>query len=298
LKGSGFEVSTVIDQYQQLIKTKKLPEELSRRGYIQTLAFGYETPNVEKNAINAVYRAIDQSLRARNLISYTEIMEVLKNRPPFSSSIDKGYNLQVGIEENPKIKINYEIAIFELKTIQTSECPASVYARIATRIEDESFQSKLQLNLSNIRYLESLEDGHRILQDIENDRIQEVLKRFHPKARGTGQRRPLVLENLLFGDMFSLLSEKNPEQSYDAIYLGKGIFVFPFGSKHNATQVCKFGEEQLYGLRVDTNSFWRPKEIFMDEKYAAPESYLICLFNKFLFRKNRGLSLFSTFQNI
>lgn len=274
--------NNLIDQYR-LFSSKQLSEEYRNRGYIQTIGFGYETTNFEKNSIYAVYRAIDQSLRARNVVCYTDILGVLRNLPPLQLGVGNTYKLQVGIPANSQIRINYEVKVLEVKSSSTAECPVSASAVVATRYEDESYNAKFgSPDLKRIRYSESLSEGRKTLSDIYNDRLKEVLRRNKPKDNNR-EKVFASIDSLVFGDMFSLISEEDVEKEIDAIFLGKGIYAFYLGS----TQVCKFGEERLFHLRVNTNSYWRPSELFKVEKYTAPESWLICLFEKFSSRKRQ-----------
>jgi len=77
-----------------------------------------------------------------------------------------------------------------------------------------------------------------------------------------------------------LFSEKHPNSSeVSAIFIGKGIYIADIPDFD--TTILKFGEEHLFGLRLDTSSFYRATSNFANLQYHAPESVLQCLLMRY-----------------
>lgn len=273
------EQRTLIGIMQRVIK-QPLETVYKNNNYIQTFGCAYEDADIEHNSIRAVYRAIDQSLRNRRITARDNILGLLRSRPPRPDNLAREYTIYVNLVKNSKVQqARYEVKILDLQVVPTFESRRSVWTRVITRYAyQEDFKNAPTPVDEPSEFFEIMQLAEEILESAgkgDFDDVREAIKNlekptFHPKE----------IEELVFGDFLTLFSEKHPNSSeIPAIFIGKGIYIADIPDFD--TTILKFGEEHLFGLRLDTSSFYRASSNFANLQYHAPESVLQCLLMRY-----------------
>lgn len=248
--------------------------------YIQTFGCAYEDDDIEQNSIRAVFRAIDQSLRNRGINARDNILGLLQSRPPRPDNLARDYTLYVSLDRASETqKARYEVKILDLEVVPTFESRRSIWTRIITRYAyQEDFKNAPAPIETLTEFVEIMALAEKILETAGKGKFKKVNKLISNTKKPTAH--PSNIQELVFGDYISLFSEQSPSLAdIPAIYLGKGIYfaqIPKFGS-----MVLKFGEERLFGLRLDTSFFYRATSLFVNLQYHAPESVLQCLVLRF-----------------
>jgi len=248
--------------------------------YIQTFGCAYEDDDIEQNSIRAVYRAIDQSLRNRRITARDNVLGLLRSRPPRPDNLAREYTIYVNLVKNSKVQqARYEVKILDLQVVPTFESHRSVWTRVITRYAYQEDYKNAPTPVDNpSEFFEIMEIAEEILEeagkgdfDDMKEKIAELEKpTFHPKE----------VDDLVFGDYLNLFSEKHPNKGeIPGIFIGKGIYIAKIPDFD--TTILKFGEEYLFGLRLDTSSFYRASSVFANLQYDAPESILQCLLMRY-----------------
>ena len=255
--------------------------------FIQTFGCGYEENDIEQNSIRAVYRAVIQSIRNRKLSLRDDLERILQSKPPRPDNLSREYSIYVDIPAEPEPKsARYEIKILELEAVPAIESENAVWTRIVTRYAyKEDYNISPTAASTPSEFVSVMEIAQKILIESEKRRFKNLKKILI--LDNVAVVYPKSIDELKFGDSLSLFEELNSEKNYKGVYLGKGIFTCE--TSRNGTVICKFGEERLYGLRIDSNSYRRTKPIFAELNYEAPESILQCLYLKFCHKKPRRL---------
>jgi hypothetical protein len=266
----------VVDQQLELV--------YQNDNYIQTFGCAYEDDDIEQNSIRAVYRAIDQSLRNRRITARDNVLGLLKSRPPRPDNLSREYTIYVNLAKNSTMEqARYEIRILDLEVVPTFESQRAVYTRIVSRYAyQEDFKNAPIAVETPSEFVQIMSLALDILEAAGKGKFDKVEELISDKQKPTFH--PASIADLYFGDYLTLFSEQNPSFSdIQAIYIGKGIYIAKvpdFG-----TTVLKFGEEQLFGLRLDTRSFHRSTSLFVNLQYKAPESVLQCILLRFGHKK-------------
>lgn len=258
-----------------------LEADLKRDNYIQTFGCAYEEIELEENAIQATHRAILQSLRNRNVHVRDDLLSLLQSKPPRPDNLTREYTIYINLPQaDNKVKVaSYQVKILDIETVRTIESPMTVLVRIATRFKHpEDHYQALPISLEKSAFIKVLEKAETILNLTEKGKIESILQLLNRGKKKKKPKQPTSLSQLSFADTFSLIDEFNPTKKYPAIFLGKGI-VMGMTPKHGPI-VFKFGEERLYGLRLDLKKFKRLTDEFEEFQYQAPETILQCLFIK------------------
>lgn len=257
-----------------------LEPDLIRDSYIQTFGCAYEEIDIEKNAIQAVYRAIMQSLRNRNITVRDDLMALLHSRPPRPENLVREYSVYVNMlnATGKDTVANYQIKILQLEVVQTVESHLSVWTRIATRFRHrEDHYRALPVSEEKSAFVKVMDRAQRVLSLAQDGEIDKILEYLSTPTNGA-VAQPRRLPELTFGDQLYLVDEGNPNRTYPALFLGKGI-LFTSLPRHDEV-VFKFGEERLYGMRLNLYDFRRLSAEFDEFGYKAPETILQCMFLK------------------
>lgn len=279
-----------------MLKAMSIPIEdtYKQHDFIQTFGCAYEEDDIEENSIRAVYRAIIQSIRNRKVSLRDDLDSVLRSRPPRPDNLARDYSIYVNIatESAPK-PARYEINILNLESVPTVESEKAVWTRIVTRYAyKEDFNIAPIAALTTSEFVKVMEESQLILRALERKKFGKVRKLL--LIDNASLDYPKSIEDLKFGDSMNLFDEIELNKIYKGIYLGKGIFTCE--TPLNGVVICKFGEERLYRLRVDTNSFRRTVPHYAELNYQAPESILQCIFLKFCNEKPRSLPELGTIK--
>lgn len=274
-----------------VLKVMLIPIEdtYKQHDYIQTFGCAYEEDDIEQNSIRAVYRAIIQSTRNRKVNLRDDLDTILESNPPRPDNLAREYSIYVNIptQLDPKAA-RYEIKILNLEAVPTIESEKAVWTRIVTR-----YAYKEDFNIASIaeqtpsEFVKVMAEAQEILKTLEKKKFGKLTKVL--SIDNEAIVFPQSIEDLDFGDSMTLFNEIEPEKTFPGIYLGKGIFTCE--TPDNGVVICKFGEERLYELRIDTNSFRRTIPLYAELDYQAPESILECLFLKFCHEKPTSLPL-------
>ncbi len=253
---------TLLGRMEEVIQT---PLEIVYRNYdyIQTFGCAYEGDDIEQNSIRAVFRAIDQSLRNRRVTARDNILGLLRSRPPRADNLARDYTVYVNLVKNSEIQqARYEIKILDLEVVPTFESRRAVWTRIITRYAyQKDFKNAPRPNEAPSEFVKVMELAEGILEAAGKGKFKKVNELISGTKKPTFH--PSDIRDLVFGDYLSLFSETAPGLGeVPAIYLGKGVYIAnipDFGST-----ILKFGEEQLFGLRLDTSLFHRTSSIFVN----------------------------------
>lgn len=280
------QVSTLLDTMLRVM-TKPIEDTYKQHDFIQTFGCAYEEDDIEQNSIRAVSRAIVQSIRNRKLSLRDDLDTILRTRPPRPDNLAREYSIYVNIarESEPKAA-RYEIKILDLETVPTIESEKAVWTRIVTRYaykEDFNIAPIAETNPSE--FVKVMEESQLILKALEKKKFSKIKKML--LIENMSLVYPKSIDELQFGDSMNLFDELNTDKIYKGIYLGKGIFTCE--TPANDIMICKFGEERLFQMRIDTNSFRRTITNYADLNYQAPESILECVFLKFSHEKPKSL---------
>jgi len=278
---------TLLGRMEEVIQT---PLEMVYRNddYIQTFGCAYEGDDIEQNSIRAVFRAIDQSLRNRRVTARDNILGLLRSRPPRADNLARDYTVYVNLVKNSEIQqARYEIKILDLEVVPTFESRRAVWTRIITRYAyQKDFKNAPRPIEAPSEFVKVMELAERILEAAGKGKFKKVNELISGTKKPTFH--PSDIRDLVFGDYLSLFSETAPGRGeVPAIYLGKGVYIAnipDFGST-----ILKFGEEQLFGLRLDTSLFHRASSIFVNLQYHAPEAVLQCLLLRYGHKKPHSL---------
>lgn len=278
--------TTLLDTMLKVMKTP-IEAEYQQHDFIQTFGCAYEEDDIQRNSTRAVYRAIIQSIRNRKVSLRDDLERILLSKPPRPDNLTRDYSIYVNIPSEPEPKAaRYEIKILNLEAVPTIESEKSVWTRIVTRYaykEDFNIAPAADLTLSE--FVKVMEISQELLQLSEKKKFKNLKKMF--SFENVALAYPKSINELVFGDSFYLFDEIKNEEQYQGVFLGKGIFICE--TEDDGIVICKFGEERLYRLRIDTNSFRRTDNIFAELNYQAPESILQCLYLKFIKDKPREL---------
>lgn len=256
--------------------------------YIQTFGCAYEDDDIEQNSIRAVFRAIDQSLRNRRITARDNVLGLLNSRPPRPDNLAREYTIYVNLVKNSKVdQARYEVRILQLEVIPTFESRRSVWTRVITRYAyQEDFKNAPVPVETPSEFVDIMALADEILEASGKAKFKKANELLSDQKKPTFH--PTDISELVFGDYIKLFSESNPTLiDISAIYIGKGIYIARIPKLGSA--VLKFGEEQLFGLRLDTNSFYRASNLFVNIQYRAPESVLQCLLMRFGHKKPLSL---------
>ena len=274
-----------------MVKVMLIPIEdtYKQHDYIQTFGCAYEEDDIEQNSIRAVYRAIIQSTRNRKVNLRDDLDTILESNPPRPDNLAREYSIYVNIPTQLEPKAaRYEIKILNLEAVPTIESDKAVWTRIVTRYAyKEDFNIAPIAEQTPSEFVTVMAEAQEILKTLERKKFSKLRKVLNVDNEAIVF--PQSIEDLDFGDSMTLFNEVDPEKTYPGIYLGKGIFTCE--TPGNGVVICKFGEERLYELRIDTNSFRRTIPLYAELNYQAPESILECLFLKFCHEKPTSLPL-------
>lgn len=279
---------TLLDTIKVAMSKKKIEEHFRRHDFIQTFGCAYEENDIQQNSIRAVYRAIIQSTRNRNVILRDDLLAALRANPPRPDNLMREYSIYVNLPLQNGVKAaRYEIKILDLFAVSTIESEMSVWTRIVTRFAyKEDFNKVKETKQVESEFVQVMQRAQEILTTIERKKFSSIKKMLN--IGNVADVYPESIDDLSFGDSMHLFDEHNQKKTYLGIYLGKGIFASE--TPDHGVVVCKFGEERLYGIRIDTNTFRRTTTIFAELNYQAPEIILQCLFIKFGAKKPQGLT--------
>jgi hypothetical protein len=272
-----------------MLKVMLVPIEdtYKQHDFIQTFGCAYEEDDIEQNSTRAVYRAIIQSIRNRKVTIRDDLDRILESQPPRPDNLAREYSIYVNIPTQPEPKpARYEIKILNLEAVPTIESEKAVWTRIVTRYAyKEDFNIAPIAEYTPSEFVKIMEEAQMILKGLERKKFNRLKKML--LIENEAIIFPQSIEDLKFGDSMTLFDEIDPDKIYSGIYLGKGIFTCE--TPDNGVVVCKFGEERLFQLRIDTNSFRRTTPLYAELNYQAPESILQCLFLKFCHEKPKRL---------
>jgi hypothetical protein len=265
---------------------KGIEDSYQNHNFIQTFGCAYEETDIEKNSIKAVYRAIIQSIMNRNVTLRDDLLNLLQSKPPRPDNLTRDYVIYVNLPVEADTKpARYEIKIQDLEALSTVESPMSVWTRVITRFAyKEDFNKAASPAPNQSDFVDVMEVAQNVLKSAEERNFSEIRNLLRLKNMPVSH--PSRISELIFGDTMQLFDAKEPGKSYTGVFLGKGIFVCEINP---GVFVCKFGEERLFGLLVDANSFIRTTTMFSSLDYRAPESILQCLLLKFSTRKPEEL---------
>lgn len=278
--------TTLLDTILKVMQTP-IEDTYKQHDFIQTFGCAYEENDIEQNSIRAVYRAIIQSIRNRKVGLRDDLDKILESKPPRPDNLAREYSLYVNIPTQSEPKpARYEIKILNLEAVPTVESEKAVWTRLVTRYAyKEDFNVAPIAELTPSEFVNVMKESQVILKLLERkkfDRLKKILF-----INNEAISFPKSIDELKFGDSITLFDESYLDRSYTGIYLGKGIFTCE--TPENDVQICKFGEERLFRLRIDANSFRRTVPYYADLNYQAPESILECIFLKFCHEKPRRL---------
>lgn len=278
----------LLDTLQKAMN-KPIEDEYKYHDFIQTFGCAYEEDDIEQNSIRAVYRAVVQSVRNRKVTFRDNLETILLSKPPRPDNLVRDYSVYVNIPTTGEPKsARYEVKILDLQAVPTIESSKSVWTRIVTRYaykEDFNIAPKADLILSE--FVNVMQKTAFIFQAVEKKDFGAIKTSLQLKS--VAITYPKQISELVFGDSFDFFDETDPDKIYQGVYLGKGIFICE--TPRDGTVLSKLGEERLYRLRVDNESFRRTVAVYSDLNYQAPESVLQCLFVKYLPRKPRELPM-------
>lgn len=272
-----------------MLKVMLLPIEdtYKQHDHIQTFGCAYEEDDIEQNSIRAVYRAIIQSIRNRKVKLRDDLDTIIESNPPRPDNLAREYSIYVNIPVQSDFKAaRYEIKILNLEAVPTIESEKAVWTRIVTR-----YAYKEDYNIAPIaeqissEFVKVMGEAQDILKTLEKRKFNKLRKVLN--IGNEAIEFPRSIEELKFGDSMILFDEVDLEKAYPGIYLGKGIFTCE--TPNDGIEICKFGEERLFQLRIDTNSFRRTTPLYAELNYQAPESILECLFLKYCHEKPKSL---------
>lgn len=257
-----------------------LEPEFVRDNYFQTFGCAYEEIDIEKNAIQAVYRAIQQSLRNRNLTVRDNLMALLQSRPPRPDNLIRDYTVYVNMRGASGIDTvaSYQIKILQLEVVPTVESPVSIWARVATRFRyrEDHFRA-LPISDEKSAFVKVMEQAQHVLMLAEKRKFDAIIGMLRGQNH-SDVPAPRHLAELVFGDQVTLVEVADPARSYPALFLGKGILLAEIPRLGGV--VFKLGEERLFGLQLSLSRFQRLTGGFAEFGYRAPETILRCLFLK------------------
>ena len=278
---------TLLDTVKNAMRKKKIEENFKRHDFIQTFGCAYEEDDIERNSIRAVYRAVIQSIRNRNIEIRDDLTATLIANPPRPDNLMREYSIYTNIPvKSGKKAARYEIKILDLVAISTIESSVSVWTRIVTRLAyKEDFNKIQKITYNESEFVQVMQKAQTILEAVERKKFSSIKKKLELKS--IPDIYPEKITDLSFGDSMHLFNENNLQKIYLGVYLGKGIIATE--TPENGIVVCKFGEERLYGIRIDTRSFRRTTTIFAELNYQAPEVILQCIFIKFGSNKPNAL---------
>ena len=278
---------TLLDTIQKAMSKKKIEEQFRRHDFIQTFGCAYEEDDIEQNSIRALYRAVKQSIRNRNIEIRDDLIAILRANPPRPDNLMREYSIYVNIPlASGKKAARYEIKILDLVAVPTIESSMSVWTRIVTRFAyKEDFNKIKNVTHNESEFVQVMAKAQTILEAVEQKKFSSAKKML--EIKNIADVYPAQITDLSFGDSMHLFNENNLQKSYVSIYLGKGILACE--TPNNGIVVCKFGEERLYGIRVDTSTFRRTTTLFAELNYQAPEVILQCIFLKFGSKKPHAL---------
>lgn len=281
--------TTLLDTMQKVMKTPIEPE-YHQHDFIQTFGCAYEEDDIQQNSTRAVYRAIIQSIRNRKVSLRDDLERILLSKPPRPDNLAREYSIYVNIPAEPEPKAaRYEIKILDLEAVPTIESEKAVWTRIVTRYAyKEDFNIAPEADLTSSEFVNVMEISQELLQLSEKKKFNKLKKMF--SFDNVALAYPKTIGDLVFGDSFYLFDEVQTEEQFQGVFLGKGLFICE--TQREGIVICKFGEERLYQMRVDVNSFRRTDNIFAELNYQAPESILQCLYLKFSKDKPRELPSF------
>jgi hypothetical protein len=279
--------STLLGLMKNVIKIP-LEQVYKNDDYIQTFGAAYEDDDIEQNSIRAVYRAIDQSLRNRRITARDNILGMLRSRPPRPDNLARDYTLYVNLVKDSKVQqARYEVKILDLVVVPTFESRRAVWTRVITRYAyQEDFKKAPSPINKPSEFVEIMELAEKILEKAGKGDFKKVNELISGTSKPTFH--PSSIQDLIFGDYLSLFSEQDPSVGeIPAIYIGKGIYIAKIPKI--GSRILKFGEERLFGLRLDSSLFHRASSLFINLQYNAPESVLQCLLLRFGHKKPRYL---------
>lgn len=272
-----------------MLKVMLIPIEdtYKQHDFIQTFGCAYEEDDIEQNSIRAVYRAILQSIRNRKVSLRDDLDKILESKPPRPDNLAREYSLYVNIPTDPEPKpARYEIKILNLEAVPTIESEKAVWTRIVTRYAyKEDYNIAPITDQTSSEFVKVMGEAQEILKALERKKFNKLIKML--LIDNEAVVFPRSIEDLKFGDSMTLFDEVESEKTYPCIYLGKGIFTCE--TPNYGVVICKFGEERLFQLRIDTNSFRRTTPLYAELNYQAPESILQCLFLKVCHEKPKKL---------
>lgn len=281
-----------LQSVMRAVMQKPLEADLVRDNYIQTFGCAYEEIDVEKNSIQAVYRAILQSLRNRQITVRDDLQALLNSRPPRPDNLEREYTIYVNLPkgDNESNVASYQVKILQLEVVRTVESHLAVWTRVASRFQHREDHYRAQpLSEEKSAFVKVIDKAQTILSLAERGKMEDILNMMEGRnGRDAVPNQPQTLAELLFGDRLTLMDENNPQKTYPAIYLGKGILVG--ATPRHGTAVFKFGEERLFGLRLNMRQFLRIDPQFEEFGYRAPETILQCMFLKASRKKPTRLS--------
>ena len=278
---------TLLDTIQSAINKRKISDHYFQHDFIQTFGCAYEEDDIERNSIRAIYRAIIQSIRNRNIDLRDDLMIVLEANPPRPDNLMRQYSIYVNIPVDSIVHAaRYEIKILDLEIVDTIESPMSVWTRIVTRFAyKEDFNKVKSIENNDSEFVNVMDKAQKILEFVERKKFKAISEKLNLK--NVANVYPEKITDLIFGDSMTLFNEKKISEKFQGIFLGKGIFVCE--TPDNGMIVCKFGEERLYNIRIDTGSFRRATDIFAELNFQAPEVILHCLFLQNSYKKPHSL---------
>ncbi|HEX9652397.1 MAG TPA: hypothetical protein VGA99_01695 [bacterium] len=275
--------STLLGLMETVLKTP-LEQTYINNDYIQTFGCAYEDDDIEENSIRAVFRAVDQSLRNRRVTARDNVLGLLRSHPPRPDNLTRDYTLYVSLVKNEQVQqARYEVKILDLEMVPTFESSRAVWARVITRYAyQEDFKNAPMPQENPSEFIHVMELAEKILESAGKGDFHEVNELIASTQKPTFH--PTDIRDLVFGDFMTLFSEKDPALGeIPAIYIGKGIYIAKI-PKFGST-ILKFGEERLFGLRLDTSMFHRASSLFVNLQYQAPESVLQCVLLRFGHKK-------------
>lgn len=274
----GENVNSLLDTLKGAMK-RQIEDEYKHHDFIQTYGCAYEEDDIEQNSIKAVYRAIVQSLMNRKVTFRDDMLTLLRDKPPRPDNLTREYIIYVNLPVDTEVRAaRYEIKILELEAIPTIESEMSVWTRIVSRFAYKNDFNKAPKSLQReSEFVEVMEKAQKILQAAEHRNFSNIEQLVSFKSAAVAY--PARITDLIFGDIIKLFLVEEPEKSYRGVFIGKGMYVADI-PKYGVV-VCKFGEERLYGMQIDADSFQRNTASFEVLDYEAPESILQCLFLKF-----------------
>ncbi|KAA3662129.1 MAG: hypothetical protein DWQ10_03125, partial [Calditrichaeota bacterium] len=234
-------------QLMRNFMNKPLEADLKRDNYIQTFGCAYEEIELEENAIQAVHRAILQSLRNRNIAVRDDLFSLLESKPPRPDNLSREYTIYINLPQgdNQVKAASYQVKILDLDVAKTVESPVTILTRVATRfMHPEDHYQALPVSMEKSAFIKVLDKAARILNLTEKGKIDQIYDMLSRGKKADDIQQPIGLRDLSFADTFELIDEFNAGKSYRALFLGKGI-VLGMTPKHGPI-VFKFGEERLY----------------------------------------------------